>query len=751
MNARLTVIVALLFTPALGMAQTWQDLGPAPIVNGQFTGRVSALACSPTDPNRYFAAGADGGVWRTVDGGASWTPLTDHMPTSAMGALALDPTDENTIYAGTGEANYANHSRYGLGIYKSTDGGDSWVQLAESVFGGRSFSRIVVNPQNPQIVYASITRAGGFPELAAAKGHPGATGPLGVFRSDDGGVNWVRLAASPDLSTTDLDIDPVNPDVLYAGVGRIYGHADNGVYKSTNGGAGWTRLGGGLPSGATVGRISVRVAPSDPNRVYALLTRPSTQFGGNASTLGAYRSDDAGASWTQIPVGSLQATYGWYLSVISVQPSDPDVVIMGGLNLRRSTNAGAGWSTVTPPHVDMHAVDWDASGRLIVGDDGGVHRSENLGASWTSLNNGLATIQFYAGLSTHPVDDLIVFGGLQDNGSVRRNTATRNWTHVYGGDGGWTQMDQVNPLRVFVEYQGTGNLFRSENGGNSFVGSSSGINRGDRNPFLPVHLIDPTDSTRMLYATHRVYRSVNSGVSWTPISGDLTTGSGAIRAMAIAPSDVNVVYAATNDGNVLISRNGGVDFDLLLSGVPGWPRVTREIFIDPTDALTMYLAVANFNQTQIRRTTDGGQTWQPLDANFPDVPVNVLAVDVRPATPVIYAGADNALYRSLDDGATWRRYGEGLPTAAVIDLRLDTQRGRLIAGTQGRGAWSVAVTVPGDFNFDQCVDLSDLGVLLADFGCTAGPGACPGDIDGDGDTDLADLGLILANFGLGCP
>jgi photosystem II stability/assembly factor-like uncharacterized protein len=745
---RRIALLAALLASAAAYGAKWKELGPAPTVGDDaYTGRVSALACSPSDPYLYFAAGADGGVWRTTNGGLSWMPRTDDMPSSAMGALALDPTNEDVIYAGTGEANYANHSRYGLGLYKSTDGGDTWVQLAEDTFGGRCFSKILVDPTNSQTVYAPITRAGGFPEMAAAKGHPGATGSLGVFRSDDSGVTWTQLTNGlPNLSATDLAMDPADPSILYAGIGRIFGHSDNGIYRTTDGGASWSKLAGGLPT-ANVGRISVAVAPSMPDRLYALITRPATTSGGDASTLGAYRSDDGGVSWMQIPVPSIQATYGWYLSVVSVSPTNPDIVFMGGVSLVRSTNAGSNWQTVTPPHVDMHALVWDAAGHLLCGNDGGMHRTSDLGNTWMALNDGFGVIQFYAGLDTHPTNQHFILGGTQDNGSNRRDSDSLTWTQVFGGDGGWTQIDQSAPNRLFVEYQGSGNLYRSTDGGNNFSWSGSGINSYDRNCFLPPYLIDPTNPSRMLYGTHRVYRSLNGGSSWSAISGDLTNGSGAIRTLAFAPSDPNVVYAATNDGNVLVSLDGGVNFELIASEVPGWPRVTREIFVDPTDALTMYLAVAYYGETQIRRTRDGGQSWETLDATLPDTPVNTVAVDVRGPRPVIYAGTDANLYRSLNDGDSWQVFGEGLPNAAVIDLRLDIERGRLIAATQGRGAWAIPIVEPigGDLDGDGDVDLADLSILLGGYGCTGGH--CTGDIDGDGDTDLNDLSALLANYG----
>jgi photosystem II stability/assembly factor-like uncharacterized protein len=299
---------------------------------------------------------------------------------------------------------------------------------------------------------------------------------------------------------------------------------------------------------------------------------------------------------------------------------------------------------------------------------------------------------------------------------------------------------------VFVEYQGTRNIYRSTDGGNSFVFAGDGIS--GRNCFLPPYLIDPRDPNRMIHGSERIHETRDGGQTWYPISEDLTNGSGAIRTLAMAPSDTRVIYAATNDGNVLVSFDQGVTFDVIATGVPGWPRVTRQIFIDPSNAWTMYLAVSYFGETQIRRTRDAGQTWEALDSTFPDIPVNTIAVDVRARRPVIYVATDSGVYRSLNDGDFWHRFGQGMPNTAVIDLRLEIERGRLIAATQGRGAWSVPIVKPlnGDLDGDGDVDITDLGLLLGAYGCTGG--FCFGDLDGDGDTDITDLMILLRYYGL---
>lgn len=750
-HRHVTAVAIIAIAAFVGPADTteaadWTEIGPAPITSGPYTGRCSAIAASPTNTNKYYVAGASGGVWRTLDGGATWTPLTDHMPTNAIGALALDPTDDNIVYAGSGEANFANHSFYGLGLYKSVDGGDTWVVLAADTFGGRTFSRIVIPSHDPQVLFASIMHAGGFPARNAAKGHPGVDGPVGVFRSTDGGANWAQLAGGlPATAASDLWIDPLNTNVLYAAIGDIFGPPENGIYKSIDGGDTWTKLAGGLPTSSN-GRISLAVAPSDGQRIYAMITNPANSNGGSATTKGVYRSDDGGSTWIARSPGNIQASYGWYLSTMIVDPLNSDTVFAGGLSMVRSTNGGASWTFITPPHVDMHGLAYDASHRLLSANDGGLFRSANNGSSWISISNNLGVVQFYAGLSVHPSNETFVLGGTQDNGTNRRDGPS-NWTRVFGGDGGYTAVHPSTPNSMFAEFQGTGNLLFSSDGGESFQYRDNGISGADRNCFLPPMSYFPSSSTTLLYGTHRVYRTTDTGLNWSAISGDLTGGApAAIRALVLAPSNDQTVYASTNDGRVLVSLDGGANWDLTRTGVPGWPRVTREIAVDPADDATAYLAVSQFGVDQILRTTNHGTTWTPIDGNLPDIPVNTVAVHRDGDNRFVFLGTDNGVFLAVGDETNWSPYGAGLPHSPTIDLVVDVNHQRVVASTMGRGMWTIALPPAclADIDGDGGVGPFDLALLLGNWGPNPGH---PADLDHDGAVGPFDLALLLGNWG----
>ena len=416
-------LIVLLFAFAV-QGQVWEELGPAPIRGAGDTGRAAAVAPSATQADHYYVGGASGGVWETIDGGQTWNDLNADLPTLTIGALAVDPADDNVVYAGSGEANNAYHCLYGLGLYKSVDRGRTWQVLAPELFAGRTFARLVVSPFDSDHVWAAVSRAGGsFPGQEGAKGHPERNGIMGVFLSNDRGVSWTHLGAAQGLAAvaaSDVDLDPIDSQRLFAVLGDPFGNAANGIYRSTDGGATFQNV--SPVAGAQMGRTQLAIAPSDPNRLYALVSNPLSKspgmgfFPGGATTCCILRSEDGGENWARINLSDFQGS-GAYNSAITVDPGDPDTFFIGGIPLLRSTDAGATYQTVTPLHVDQHDLAWDASGRLLAADDGGLHRSADRGTIWTSLNNDLGMVQFYAGLSVHPT---------QPDVPARRNPGQRH-------------------------------------------------------------------------------------------------------------------------------------------------------------------------------------------------------------------------------------------------------------------------------------------------------------------------------------
>lgn len=669
----------------------WQLAGPTNV-----GGRVTALAATPGGV-LVFAGAADGGVFRSTDGGANWEPIFDAVGVPSIGAIALDPQDPDVVYVGTGEANASGDSFAGEGLFRSTDGGDTWSALG--LENSHHIGRIVVDPVDPSRIY-----------VAAVGALFSKNQERGIYRTTNTGLTWERsLFLSDSTGAIDVVIDPSNPARLFAATWerirkanyRRVGGLTSGVYASTDHGATWQPVGGGLPAPASnIGRIGLAIAPSNPQVIYAIYADDPGNF------LGLYRSTNGGTTWARTndtALASMFSNFGWYFANVRVSPIDPNRVYALGLDIWRSTNGGNSWSTVSGGvHVDQHDlwIDPTLAPRILVGCDGGVYSTTSGGTPWTH-RTGMPISQFYAGTIDPQLPERL-YGGLQDNGTVRTLTgALDDWDEIYGGDGFYCLVDPRNSNVIYAESQ-YGNLGKSVNGGASFNGATSGINAGDRRNWSTPVVMDPSNPDRLYYGTYRVYRSTNAAASWTAISSDLTGGPGnstlvyaTITTIAVAPSDPQRLYVGTDDARVWTSSNGGTNWQNVSIGLPNlW--VTR-LAVDPTNPQIAYAAHSGYrldlSTAHLHRTTNGGLSWIPIDSGLPNAPVNAVVVDAAaPAT--LFAATDVGVYVTHDYGQGWAPLAPGLPITVVHDLTLHAPSRKLVAATHGRSMYSIDLGAP---------------------------------------------------------
>jgi len=718
-------------THSLSLA-AWTPTGPAPIINGNTPGsqpttaRIGGIAAHPSDANTIYVAAVGGGIWKTTDGGASWAALTDPQLTLFSYAVAIAPSNPDIVYAGTGEPTNSILSFYGRGVLKSTNGGVSWTLLGSSVFDRRAISRIVVHPTDPDIVY-----------VATGGGVNGLTGNRGVWKSTDGGMNWTNLT-TPQITAgsfagnySDLLMHPTDPQTLYCAVGQYNGAVKNGVYVTTNGGTNWA-VSGNHPTGNTLGRISIAMSRSNPLVLYSIIQDPVT-FG----LLKMMKTTDGGANWTEVTgVPNFMGGQGWYDQCIAVDPTNPDVVYVGGQSgtnaVLKSEDGGTSWHSIivdsfgNGPHVDHHAMTFDANGKLLEANDGGIWRLSNptLGSlEWSDLNGNMQITQFI-GIAMDPANVERAYGGSQDNGT-KMFTGVLGWTAIRGGDGGQFRVDPSNPLILYHTFQyprGSGTWERSDNGGATWAVKQNGINTTEPGNFYVYLVLDPANPSRLLTGTDRVYETVDRGENWVPISAPNTNGWGGstrIDAIAVAESDINTIYA-TAGAAIYVTFNRGATWALRNSGTVA--DHFKDIQVDPTDAMTAYVVRDRFGGgSKVFRTTNGGVSWTSIGGNLPDIPVQSFALDPNnpgPADDVYFVGTDIGVYRSKDGGATWAPHATGMPNVTVFDLEINQNTGVLMAGTHGRGTFQILLPAS-----PSIADLTDQSMICGDAYTSPTPSA----------------------------
>jgi photosystem II stability/assembly factor-like uncharacterized protein len=671
----------------------WKLAGPTNI-----GGRITSLALDTRRPDTVYAAAASGGLWVSRDAGQRFQPAWPAGWTQAMGAVAVGP--DGTVYAGTGEVNPGGGSitYEGTGLYASRDGGRHWRLLGLRDAG--AIGAITIDPADPKRIF-----------VAAAGSLFNAGGDRGVYRSTDGGRTWQRVLAGATGYTGATEV-LLDGNRLYAVMWdhrrepdlRTYGGVGSGVYRSTDGGDTWQRLGGGLPGGTpSVGRIGLGQAPSNPDRLYAIVNQTSGPFEG------FYTSSDGGDTWTRLPdnedLAASQSSFGWWFGKVWVDPADPLHVHLAGVSLMTTKDGGQTWLAESSAiHADQHAMTWDPRrpGRVYLGNDGGTYRSDSDGdGGWVKATYEPYT-QFYSAAIT-PQDVTRISGGTQDNGSLRTWGRFRGggwvgkgspvFNEYLGGDG---EENQINPLdknTVYACYQ-YGNCYWSVDGGDNLNYFGDLVTGARRNWFTPV-VLDPTDPTVLYYGANVLNRSTDGGRTWTAISPDLTgapgrdpiyTNYGTITTIAPA-SDGRTVYIGTDDGRVWVTRDLGATWQPLLSGQPWVTRIT----VDTRSPDRLYVALSAYrsgsNRPYLLRSTDGGRTFADTTGNLPQAPVNDVVIARGGG---LFVATDQGVFASY--GRTWRRLGHGMPLVPVDDIEYDPTHHRLVAAIFGRGVYSLSVT-----------------------------------------------------------
>lgn len=675
-------------SPPVNPGTNWYPIGPSVVLDGQvfgttsstfvtapISGRVTDIAIDPNSANTIYAATAQGGLWRSLDAGANWEPLTDFAASLACGSVTVDPSATDAsgrstrLLVGTGEPNNSD-SYYGAGMLFSSDGGANWQARGTSTFTRAAFSAIAVDPANNHHLVAATDQ--------------------GVYESMDEGVNWTLVDSG---TSYDLVVDWSNA----AGAEVYVARSGVGIRRRVGTGA-WSTLAGGLP--ATVnGRVALAMAPSDANTLYAAI--PGAPSASGNSTVTFYKTTNGGTSWTAAGA-TVTAKQVAYNLVLGVHTTDPTIVLFGEVGLWRTTNSGGAWTLVSTGspgiHADQHAVCFHPTdgNKVYAGNDGGAWYSSNAGVAWEHRNKDLATLQYF-GIAPHGQYEAVMLGGTQDNGA-QRYASHPAWWHSALGDGAFCAIDSTsNMYRWFETRWYSFPCFRSDTAGaaGSWVSKTSGITTNG-NWFYPPFAMDPNDSTVLYSGFDRLWRSTNSGDSWTDVSGVISAGSN-ITAIAVSPSNSNNIVVGLQNGRVYrVSKSGTTWSTTDISASPLPAGQISDLAVHPTDTNTIYATTADlifgegsesFAADHVYRTTDGGTHWASRSTGLSQAnPVNAIVIDPL-NTDTLFIGCDVGIFRSTNGGGSWSTWDQGLPNCSVQDLILVPGQRLLRAGTHGRSVW----------------------------------------------------------------
>lgn len=692
----------------------FRSIGPA-----FMSGRIADIAIDPNNENIWYIAVGSGGVWKTVNAGTTWQPLTDKEAFYSTGCITLDPNNSGTIWLGTGENVGGRHVGIGHGIYVSHDDGKSWK--FSGLKNSEHISKIIVNPKNSQEIWV------------AAQGPLWSSGgERGLYKSQDGGKTWkLVLQGNEWTGVTDLVMDPRDENVLYAATWQRHrtvaaylgGGEGSGIHKSNDGGESWHELKQGLPN-SNMGKIGLAISPINPDVLYAAIELDRRKGA-------VYRSDNKGGSWTKMSDTVSGGTGPHYYQELFASPHEYDKIYLMNVRVLVSDNGGKDFYTMTEvnKHSDNHALAFKKNdpNYLLMGTDGGLYESFDNSKNWKYINN-LPLTQFYkvAVDDTEPFYN--IYGGTQDNNTqggpsrTYRNEGITNadWHVVLGGDGHQPATEPGNPNILYAESQ-QGSLRRIERktGETVYIKPQAGIDDPyERFNWDAPILVSNHNPKRIYFASQRVWRSDNRGDSWTPISGDLTKNEerlslpimgrtqswdgvwdvlamstyNTITSLSESALDENIIFAGTDDGIIQYTKNGGTSWDKILVGdLPGVPSkaFVNDIKTDLHDANTVYVSLDNHKFGDYKpyfvMSKDGGKNWRAMTNGLPDSTLIWRMVQDHVNPNLLFLATEYGIYVSLNKGSKWHKFSKGLPTIAIRDLAIQKRENDLVAASFGRG------------------------------------------------------------------
>ncbi|MCA9289875.1 MAG: hypothetical protein KDA25_02035, partial [Phycisphaerales bacterium] len=705
----------------------FRSLGPA-----LMSGRIGDFAVNPARPSEYYVAVCSGGVWKTTNGGTTFTPVFDGEGSYSIGCVTLDPNDSNTVWVGTGENNSQRSVSWGDGVYVSHDGGRSWKNVG--LKASEHIGMIAVDPRDSNTVYVAaqgpLWRSGG---------------DRGLYKTVDGGATWNRiLHISDDTGANEVHLDPRDPDVVYVSTYQrrrhvwtlIDGGPESAIHRSRDGGATWTKLTRGLPGGDR-GRIGMDLSPVNPDVIYAIV-----EASGDSG--GFYRSTNRGETWERR--NGIMSSSPMYYNEIVCDPKNVDRVYLLETFLRVTEDGGATWGRAPrrDRHVDDHAlwIDPDDTDHLLMGCDGGIYETWDRGEAWDFKPN-LPVTQFYRVAVDESWPHTFIYGGTQDNntlGGPTRTTssagiANEDWFVTVGGDGFEPQVDPTDPNIVYSQWQ-HGGLVRFDRRSGERVDIRPQEAPGDPtnrwNWDSPL-LISPHDPARLYFGSQRLYRSDDRGNAWTPISGDLTRQLdrnalevmgriqkadavakhqstslyGNLVALSESPLVEGLLYVGTDDGLIQVSEDGGTTWRRIdaFAGIPELAYVSC-VQASMHDTDTVYATFDHHKMGDftpyVLRSTDRGQTWTSIAGDLPERHVAWAIREDHVRSDLLFLGTEFGLFITLDGGEHWLRHKGGLPTIAVRDLEIQRRDNDLVLATFGRGFYILDDYAPlRDFTEDN--------------------------------------------------